>query len=367
MKSSSCFIAGCILLLCIAATSSFLSTNASADQCASFDFSSLTGHMPCLNLGETSYWVDLIETSSGLLQVTAFGDNGKSGDGAQCALYDGLLHIPCLPVGGQTFWVDLDVISVNPYTLSINAFGAKSSKIGVVVMHGNHSNYPNTPVQGLSNALTAAGFIVITPEMPYSLNRQFDKTYEDTAFEIDEYVAQLQRQGAGKIFIAGHSLGGNVALYYGTRASVDGIIAIAPGFNVQDAGFQSQLGGSVTTAEQMIAAGNGNVAADFLDYDSSATPSVFTIHTTAIDYFSWFNPQGNAIVPQNTPKIIPGTPLLWVIGTQDPLYTKYGNTIFITAPANANNQYVVVNANHVQTPTVAEPQIIQWLQGFVGQ
>lgn len=234
-------------------------------------------------------------------------------------------------------------------------------------MHGNNAPYPNDAVKYLSNMLADAGFIVMTPDMPYSADRQFDKTLQDTLFEIDDYVAELQRQGAGKIFVAGHSLGGSIAIYYGTRATVDGIIAIGPGFNPQSANYQSLLGDSVTRAEQMIAAGNGNEKADFIDYDSSFTPASFTIYTTAIDYFSWFNPQCQVNVRQNTPLLIPGTPLMWVVGTQDSLYSKYGDTVFNTAPSNPNNAYVVVDADHRQTPTVATPQIIQWLQRFVSQ
>ncbi len=341
-------------------------TGVFAGQCASYDPSASTAFIPCLNLWGTSYWVNLSVVPEGF-QVTSYGDYGKSGDGAQCALYDGLLHIPCVSVGGQDYWADLAVISTNPYTLDINTFGAKSSKIGVVVMHGNYAPYPQNATKYLGRMLADAGFIVITPDMPYSADRQFDKTLQDTLFEIDDYVAELQRQGAAKIFIAGHSLGGSTAIYYGTRATVDGIIAIGPGFHPQDASYQSRLGDSVTRAEQMIAAGNGNEKADFIDYDSSYTPPSFTIYTTAVDYFSWFNPQSQVNAPQNTPMLIPGTPLMWVVGTQDQVYFRYGDTVFNTAPANPNNTYVVVDADHDHTPIVATPQIIQWLQRFVSQ
>src|SRR5208337_5222980 len=82
---------------------------------------------------------------------------------------------------------------------------AADATVGVVLLHGKDGTPGN--VSGLADALKKNGFAVTTPEMPYSKYRNFDKAYEETVPEIDKAVAELKKQGARRIFIAGHSLG----------------------------------------------------------------------------------------------------------------------------------------------------------------
>jgi esterase/lipase len=127
---------------------------------------------------------------------------------------------------------------------------AADATVGVVLLHGKDA-IPAT-VSGLADALKKNGFAVTTPEMPYSKYRNFDKAYEDTVPEIDNAVAELRQQGAKRVFVAGHSLGANVALYYGTRVSVDGVLAIAPGHTPELKGYSSRVHDSVEPARKMV-------------------------------------------------------------------------------------------------------------------
>ncbi len=236
---------------------------------------------------------------------------------------------------------------------------AADATVGVVLLHGKDA-IPAT-VSGLADALKKNGFAVTTPEMPYSKYRNFDKAYEDTVPEIDNAVAELRKQGAKRVFVAGHSLGANVALYYGTRVSVDGVLAIAPGHTPELKGYSSRVHDSVEQARKMVNEGKGDKLGIFDDYNQGRRD---TRKTTAKIYLSYVDPDGPALMPANAAALKPGTAFLWVVGTQDPIYERGPSYAFDKAPPNPNNKYVIVDSNHMNTPTAAAQEIVAWLKAF---
>jgi dienelactone hydrolase len=235
------------------------------------------------------------------------------------------------------------------------------SKIGIVLMHGKNG-IPATPsLMRLASRLDFEGFIVITPDMPYSKGRQYDKSYEETMAEIDGAVTELKKRGANKIFVAGHSLGANVALHYGTIRAVDGIMAIAPGHVIETPQFQQRIGDSLQRAKAFLKEGKGDESTRFQDMNQGIKS---TIWVTPKIYLSWFDPDGNAVMPKNAAALKPGTALLWIIGIQDRLYKEGPAYAFDKAPANVNNKYLVVNSDHIDTPKDAAEEIAKWLRRF---
>jgi esterase/lipase len=234
-----------------------------------------------------------------------------------------------------------------------------ADKAGVVLLHGKDGTPSN--VGTLADAMRKNGFIVVTPDMPFSRNRQFDKSWEDCVPEIDNAVALLRKQGAETIFIAGHSLGASMAIYYGTKTDVAGVLAIAPGGN------SGQMGGlvkaEVERARALAAEGKGDKIALFDDYNQGIR---HTRRTTAKIYLSYQDPDGAAVIPKNVAALRPGTPLLWVVGTKDPMYQRGPSFAFEKAPPNDRNKYVVVEAGHLETlyDTEAVKQIVEWLKGI---
>jgi dienelactone hydrolase len=236
---------------------------------------------------------------------------------------------------------------------------AADAASGVVLLHGKDGTPRN--VLGLADAMKKNGFAVTTPEMPYSRNRNFDKAYQDMVPEINNAVAELMKQGVKRIFIAGHSLGANVALYYATRVSVDGVLAIAPGHTPELKGFASSVRDSVQLARKMVSEGKGDKIGVFDDYNQGRRE---TRKTTATIYLSYVDPDGLAVMPRNAAALKPGTAFLWVVGTQDLMYERGPSYAFDKAPPNPNNKDVVVDGNHMNTPAIAAQEIVTWLKTF---
>src|SRR5437868_5776646 len=80
-------------------------------------------------------------------------------------------------------------------------------EIGIVVMHGK-GGAPTKLVAGLAKWLGNQGYRVANLEMPWSGQRNYDKTVPEAVAEVDAALASLRSQGARKVFVCGHSLGG---------------------------------------------------------------------------------------------------------------------------------------------------------------
>lgn len=77
-----------------------------------------------------------------------------------------------------------------------------ADKIGVVVLHGKWGS-PDGHTRGLANHLESNGFLVSSPEMPWSGTRGYDKGAAAFVAEIDAAVTELRAKGAKKIAVVG--------------------------------------------------------------------------------------------------------------------------------------------------------------------
>lgn len=110
----------------------------------------------------------------------------------------------------------------------INVSYAVVDKIGIVMLPAKGKPM-NPKVEPYVRALRSEGYKVVVPEMPWSYLR-FNDTYEGAINKIANILSEMQKNGIGKVFITGHSIGTNVAIgYAATRKDVDGILAVAPG------------------------------------------------------------------------------------------------------------------------------------------
>jgi len=225
--------------------------------------------------------------------------------------------------------------------------------IGIVLMHGMGGTQKN--VRGLAGRLKSAGILVKTPLMPWSRNRIFDKSYEESMDEIDAYVADLKMSGAKRIIVGGHSMGANAALGYAARReNLDGVILLAYGFVPDFPRSAGKLAPSVDKAESMIKAGNGESSATFTSiYDP--------VHGTANDIFSWFDPDGGAAMRYNARLVQPTTPILCIDGLYD-RRKKCGRISVLLTGINSRSRFTKVKANHLETPNSSVHEVVEWLR-----
>jgi pimeloyl-ACP methyl ester carboxylesterase len=236
--------------------------------------------------------------------------------------------------------------------------------LGVVYLHGK-GGWPGALNGGIVSALEDEGALVATPEMPWSLHRRYDATFDQALAEIDAAIAGLKSGGAHRIVLIGVSLGANAAIGYAARhPELAGVVALAPGHLPEVGSLRSFVADSVARARALIAEGKGNVPQTFPDMAqgiplmATATPAV---------YLSWFDPDGPAVIPKNAALIgaaAAPVPLLWVVGKLDPIDRRGPEYAFNALAKNPKSQYVEVFAGHLTTAVAARRQVIDWINAL---
>jgi len=249
------------------------------------------------------------------------------------------------------------ILAANLFSLPVHA-QIPVPEIGVVVMHGKGGN-PNAWVIDLAQALEFEGYRVANLEMPWSKRRHYEVDVKVAENEVTAALDALRAKGAKKVFVAGHSQGGWFALHYGGQQIVDGLIAIAPGGQVDSPPFRRELGSHVGRAKSMIDEGRGNEKATFADYESSRGTNSIT--TSAAIYFSWFDPDGTQ-TSSVSKKVKPGIPVLYIAPTRD--YPglkgrKHGD--FGGLPKNPLTRMYEPESSHLEAPAASSKEIIRWI------
>lgn len=236
----------------------------------------------------------------------------------------------------------------------------RQSGVGIVLLHGKQGTVPG-PVGPLAQKLKAAGYLVATPEMPWSRARIYGASYEDAMLEIDKAADGLRSKGARKILVGGLSLGGNAAVGYAARReNLAGIIVLAPGHFPESERLRVLCASSVARARKTVTAGQGDSFESFTDFNMGQT---FFCRTSAKIYLSYFDPDGPAVIPKNAAAIRSALPILWVVGSADPA-TRPSDYAFDRAPPHSKSRYLTVDAGHVEVPAAAADQVVTWLQSL---
>jgi esterase/lipase len=237
------------------------------------------------------------------------------------------------------------------------AAAARGETVGVVMMHGKHG----TPTQfdALAAAVSAAGYLVERPEMCWSRERIYDRTYLDCLADADGAAAALKARGAETIVILGMSLGGNGALGFGARRpGLKGVIALAPASDPDRLRKLAPIAQSLAEAQALIAAGKGDDKRTFNDFNNG---SEFTVTTTPKIYVSFFGKDTPGEMPANAAHLT--APLLIVSGTDDTTQRDVG-ALFARAPHDPRNARVMVKSDHIGTPTASIAAVLAWLKSL---
>ena len=253
----------------------------------------------------------------------------------------------------------LSLLAALASALTAVTWAAGASGVGVVLLHGKQDEPPYA-VQPLAAALRAAGHLVETPEMPWSLRRDFDAAHEEALAEIAEVANGLRRRGARRIVVGGHGLGGNTALAFAASgAQVDGLLLVAPAHVPESPDFARPVAADVNRARELVAAGNGAGRALFHDTNHRSWRPV---STTAAIYWSYYNPDGTAAMSRSARGLRHPLPVLWVYGSRDVLRIEGGALFFDLLPPHPLSRRESLWTPFGGTPRAAADVALEWLK-----
>jgi dienelactone hydrolase len=236
-----------------------------------------------------------------------------------------------------------------------------SRPLGVALLHGKHGS-PEKHISGLAETLAQAGMLVAVPELPWSRRRAYDAGYLDGLRELELAVADLRARGAAVVAAGGQSLGANAALAYAARfPGLDGLFALAPAHTPESGAMRAAAAAGVALAREMIVAGRGAETASFPEMIMGRERQVLT---SAQAYLSYYDPEGPAVMPLNAARLAPPLPVLWVLGSRDPLAATGPAEVFDLLPPHPLSRRTVVDADHLGVPAAAAGLVLDWLRGL---
>ena len=241
---------------------------------------------------------------------------------------------------------------------------ALAQALGAVMMHGKWSSGIPWHIV-VSNSIKDEGWPVIELTMPWSANRLYDASYDEALRQVAAAVAELRSKGVRRVVVGGHSFGANAAIAYAASGGdLDAILAMAPGHSPGSNYRKGTTKETVDQAKQLVAEGKGAEKISFVDTNQGKQRGL----TARADVFlSYFDPNGLGDMPTSMAKIAKPIPLLWLIGTNDPLYPAGQAFAYNRAPAHPLSGYVVVAADHANTPSVGREEVIKWLKLIAAQ
>ena len=258
-----------------------------------------------------------------------------------------------------TFECDLNA-AYTPVASPITSAGIGTPTTTVIALHGKNGSPAAAHMTNLAADLSAQGFNVIMPYMPWT---RFD--WNGTLCEGISYINSMivaENNAGNSVILLGHSLGGSIVLNYAALSDTskpNAVAVLAPGHFIHSSSvLASAHAPSIQLAENMIAAGQGDAIATFQTsnggvlYDISTTPTIYlSFHDT-----SEF-PDIKAAIPQVT------EPTLWLAGLSDPLTdTAKRLQIINTIPAGANFTYREITGDHISMVGNASAEIAPWYQ-----
>ena len=244
--------------------------------------------------------------------------------------------------------------------LLVAAAAPAASDIAAIVMHGKWGS-PDRQVNAVANALQREGYAVVSPEMPWSRGRLYDRTVEEADSAMDAEIARLRAGGARRIFLVGHSLGAAYALHYASRNEVSGVIAIAPGHRPENRRFAESFGSEVRKARELVAAGRPDELISFTDLNTGNRRDRLTAR--AVSFASYFDPEGPMNMTRNVAGVKPGTPVLWIVPTrEEPGPREGGLQLYRRLPPHPATRLVEPESDHLNAPAASAAAIVEWIR-----
>lgn len=235
---------------------------------------------------------------------------------------------------------------------------------GYIFIHGKHSGceYDDGSLYKIANSFKT-NHLVSFETYPWGVsvldNKFYPREFEECVDQIDQSIKRLTAQGATRIFLVGHSLGGNACLYYATlKTNFTGIVLLAPAHNIHLGFYASLHNWSMLESKKMIDNGQGNQIGHFVDV--SADGDIVVTETLAKNYYSMMNTSGSANMQLNVPKILGPVNVLCISGTDDITQREFGRMIYRIIPKTDKSKIVVINGDH-NSICNSEEIILNWI------
>jgi pimeloyl-ACP methyl ester carboxylesterase len=265
--------------------------------------------------------------------------------------------IPFLPTnrGFATFFS----FAMVAYAMCGSAFAEEGKNCALVLMHGKWGDTRSlSQYAGRIDPVCKVKLL----EMPWSGRRLYDAAYPAALLEIDAQVKDFRSNGYKRVLVGGQSFGGNAALaYMASIGDADGVIVLSPGHSPQIMYERGVGTTAVDRARELLATGKGDERLEMVDLNQGKRRE---LPMTASILLSYFDPTGLGHIPASTARFKKAVPVLWVIGTADPLFPLGEGYAYANLPTHPRSKYWAIDSGHFNTPDAAMNGTLEWLKSL---
>ena len=224
-------------------------------------------------------------------------------------------------------------------------------------------SHKNNKVGLLAIDLHEEGFLIQSPLCAWSKRKKYSDPVDSALSKcVAPRIKILRKKGAEKIVVLGNSLGANAAIRAGVVIDgIDAIVAMAPGHTPEDPYTRKKLDPDIQLAKSKIESGAGQEKIGFEDFDQKKR---IPLQVPAINFLSWFDPEGKAVMGLNAPKIKNGTAFLWIAGKNDRISDGTGKNIYNSVPPNPKSKFIHVEGGHKDVRKYGREIIINWIKAL---
>jgi len=207
------------------------------------------------------------------------------------------------------------------------------------------------------------GFLIESPHCAWSRYKKYSDPVDKSLSKcVTPRITILKNKGAEKIVVLGKSLGANAAIRAGVVIDgIDAIVAMAPGHNPDEEHIRERFDADIREAKEKINSGNGQEKIEFEDFNQGRTRPY---EVSAANFFSWFDPEGKAVMGLNAPKVKAGIAFLWIAGEDDRISDGTGKGIYDSVPKNPKSKFIHVEGGHGDVRENGRDIIIDWLKAL---
>jgi dienelactone hydrolase len=237
-------------------------------------------------------------------------------------------------------------------------FAQNQSSLGVVLLH-DKAGTPNGSIAKLANALRDKGYEVLTPSMPWASGLIYSAGYDESLKLIGAEVQSLREKGVKNIVVAGHSMGGHMALAYAAMdPDLAGVVLLAPSHYPETYAYVwKPVIDSLELAKNLTARGWYAEKNYFNDLDERKEMTVFA---KPADYLSFCDPEGPSQLSNAVVSFRHSLPVL-IISEKNPRLDPK-TAIFDRLPKNNKNRFIQSKADHSNVPNETISDVLSWLK-----
>lgn len=235
---------------------------------------------------------------------------------------------------------------------------------GYILIHGKNSGpaRPDCAMGVLAQKLSDHG-LVDYQIYPWQWNNLYSNTYESCIVQIKSARERLIAQGATRIHLVGHSLGGNAVIYYASLyQDYSSLILIAPAHNTEIPFINWLTNWSVAQCHKAIKAGRGDEPMSLIDFN---VDRVYTQWITPNRYLNFFSREGPANMTQNAGRILNRPHVYCIAPTDDTTQASTEAYLWSKLIVSEHSVFVRPNDTHNGAARNYHLDIVNWVDNII--